>query len=92
MNDKSLLILMLCLSIFALITWKSYNTYKWCLYSWIDPYVQQWIDLARYTGLQARKSEDISSSIETPDASNSAALECNSNIIEDTNIDESNTE
>ncbi|GER30403.1 hypothetical protein STAS_06339 [Striga asiatica] len=47
---------------------------------------QQWIDLARYTGLQARKSEELS--LESPDTSNSAALKCN--ILEDTNIDESN--
>ncbi|KAG8380910.1 hypothetical protein BUALT_Bualt06G0065800 [Buddleja alternifolia] len=47
---------------------------------------QQWIDLARYTGLQARKSEEIS--FQAPDPSNSAALECN--ILEDANIDESN--
>ncbi|KAK4436470.1 protein RETICULATA-RELATED 6, chloroplastic [Sesamum alatum] len=47
---------------------------------------QQWIDLARYTGLQARKSEEIS--FQTPDPSNSAALECN--MLEDTSIDESN--
>ncbi|KAI3470932.1 hypothetical protein Pfo_027595 [Paulownia fortunei] len=47
---------------------------------------QQWIDLARYTGLQTRKGEEIS--FQTPDPSNSAALECN--ILEDTNIDESN--
>ncbi|KAL0341226.1 UNVERIFIED_CONTAM: protein RETICULATA-RELATED 6, chloroplastic [Sesamum radiatum] len=47
---------------------------------------QQWIDLARYTGLQARKSEEIS--FQTPDPSNSAALECN--ILEDASIDESN--
>ncbi|KAL9165008.1 hypothetical protein ABFS82_06G142700 [Erythranthe guttata] len=49
---------------------------------------QQWIDLARYTGLQARKSEDIS--FQTSDPSNSSsAIECN--IIEDTtSIDENN--
>ncbi|XP_047978305.1 protein RETICULATA-RELATED 6, chloroplastic-like isoform X2 [Salvia hispanica] len=40
---------------------------------------QQWVDLARYTGLQARKRE-------VSDPSNSAALECN--ITEDTNTDE----
>ncbi|KAK6145583.1 hypothetical protein DH2020_022403 [Rehmannia glutinosa] len=48
---------------------------------------QQWVDLARYTGLQARKSEEISFQT-TSDPSNAAALECN--ILEDTNIDESN--
>ncbi|KAK4433382.1 protein RETICULATA-RELATED 6, chloroplastic [Sesamum alatum] len=47
---------------------------------------QQWIDLARYTGLQARKSEDVH--FQTPDPSNSAALECN--MIEDSKIDETN--
>ncbi|KAL3652276.1 Protein RETICULATA-RELATED 6, chloroplastic [Castilleja foliolosa] len=47
---------------------------------------QQWIDLARFTGLQTRKSEEISS--QTPDSPNSAALECN--VPEDSNIDESN--
>ncbi|GFP86582.1 hypothetical protein PHJA_000802000 [Phtheirospermum japonicum] len=47
---------------------------------------QQWIDLARFTGLQARKSEEIS--FQTSDSSNSAALECN--VPEDSNIDESN--
>ncbi|XP_051122794.1 protein RETICULATA-RELATED 6, chloroplastic-like [Andrographis paniculata] len=47
---------------------------------------QQWIDLARYTGLQARRSEDIS--FEIPDSTNSAALECQ--IIEETSIDEHN--
>ncbi|KAI3458482.1 hypothetical protein Pfo_015145 [Paulownia fortunei] len=45
---------------------------------------QQWIDLARYTGLQARKSEEVH--FQTPDPSNSAALECN--IVED--MDETN--
>ncbi|KAK4489308.1 hypothetical protein RD792_005112 [Penstemon davidsonii] len=47
---------------------------------------QQWIDLARYTGLQSRKSEEIS--FETQDPPNSAALE--GNVIEDINIDETN--
>lgn len=42
-------------------------------------FLQQWVDLARYTGLQARKRE-------VSDPSNSAALECN--ITEDTNTDE----
>ncbi|KAK6121991.1 hypothetical protein DH2020_044265 [Rehmannia glutinosa] len=50
---------------------------------------QQWVDLARYTGLQARKSEEISFQT-TSDPSNAGALECN--ILEDTNIDESNTQ
>ncbi|KAL2227371.1 protein RETICULATA-RELATED 5, chloroplastic-like [Sesamum indicum] len=45
---------------------------------------QQWIDLARYTGLQARKSEDVH--FQAPDSPNSAALECN--MIEDSKIDE----
>ncbi|KAH6837471.1 DUF399 family protein [Perilla frutescens var. hirtella] len=42
---------------------------------------QQWIDLARYTGIQARKSEVHS---QTSNSSNSAASECH--ITEDTNI------
>ncbi|KAL0282229.1 UNVERIFIED_CONTAM: protein RETICULATA-RELATED 5, chloroplastic [Sesamum angustifolium] len=45
---------------------------------------QQWIDLARYTGLQARKSKDVH--FQAPDPPNSAALECN--MIEDSKIDE----
>ncbi|CAA2998182.1 Hypothetical predicted protein [Olea europaea subsp. europaea] len=45
---------------------------------------QQWVDLERYTGLQARKSEETS--FPDPDSSNNAALECN--ISEDVNIDE----
>lgn len=36
--------------------------------------MQQWIDLARFTGLQARKSGEVS--VETPDASTCAALDC----------------
>lgn len=40
---------------------------------------QQWIDLARYTGLQARKNE---ARLKTSDSSNPAALE--GNIVEDT--------
>ncbi|KAL0299343.1 UNVERIFIED_CONTAM: protein RETICULATA-RELATED 6, chloroplastic [Sesamum radiatum] len=47
---------------------------------------QQWIDLARYTGLQARKSKDVH--FQAPDPPNSAALECN--MIEDSKIDETN--
>ena len=46
--------------------------------------VQQWIDLARFTGLQARKSEPPS--YQTPDSSNPAALE--SNTPEEASIDE----
>ncbi|CAI9772193.1 unnamed protein product [Fraxinus pennsylvanica] len=49
---------------------------------------QQWVDLARYTGLQARKSEEIP--FPGPDSSNNAALECN--ISEDANIDEMNSQ
>lgn len=45
--------------------------------------LQQWVDLARFTGLQAQKDEDIP--IDTQDSPN-AALECNAS--EDTNIDE----
>ncbi|CAA3033398.1 Hypothetical predicted protein [Olea europaea subsp. europaea] len=44
---------------------------------------QQWVDLERYTGLQAHKSEEIP--FPDPDSSNNAALECN--ISEDANID-----
>lgn len=44
---------------------------------------QQWVDLARYTGLQAQKDEN--NPIETPDTPN-AAFECNAS--EETNIDE----
>ncbi|KAL2526702.1 Protein of unknown function (DUF399 and DUF3411) [Abeliophyllum distichum] len=36
---------------------------------------QQWVDLARYTGLQARKSKEIP--FPCPDSSNNAAFECN---------------
>ncbi|KAF5959124.1 hypothetical protein HYC85_000333 [Camellia sinensis] len=36
---------------------------------------QQWVDLARFTGLQATKSEPPS--FQTPDSPNQAALECN---------------
>lgn len=46
--------------------------------------LQQWIDLARYTGLQTRKSE--SPSYQKPDSPTPAALECNT--TDDTNIDE----
>ncbi|GFZ15078.1 DUF399 family protein, putative [Actinidia rufa] len=45
---------------------------------------QQWIDLARFTGLQARKSEPPS--YQTPDSPNPAALGCNT--PEEANIDE----
>ncbi|KAK6156055.1 hypothetical protein DH2020_010303 [Rehmannia glutinosa] len=44
---------------------------------------QQWIDLARYTGLQARKSEEVC--VQTPDPSNGAALE--GSVMEDNEID-----
>lgn len=61
--------------------------------------VQQWIDLARYTGLQVSKSEELSSlqqaarkneEISFQDASNSATIDCS--MLEDTNInkDEAN--
>lgn len=46
--------------------------------------LQQWVDLARFTGLQAQKNEKISS--ETSDSPKQAALECNAS--EDANIDE----
>lgn len=42
--------------------------------------MQQWIDLARYTGLQSHKNEETS--IQISDSTNSAAL--------DTSIDENN--
>lgn len=45
---------------------------------------QQWIDLARLSGLQTRKN--IQPSYETPDSPNPAALECN--FAEEANIDE----
>lgn len=47
---------------------------------------QQWIDLARLTGLQAQKSEQVSDL--APDSANPAAVGCNT--PEDTNIDEIN--
>lgn len=46
--------------------------------------MQQWIDLARYTGLQTRKSE--SPSFQISDSPSHAALECNNS--EEANIDE----
>ncbi|WKA00702.1 hypothetical protein VitviT2T_019038 [Vitis vinifera] len=45
---------------------------------------QQWVDLARFTGLQTQKSEPPS--YQTVDSSNHAALECSS--AEETHIDE----
>ncbi|KAK9913804.1 hypothetical protein M0R45_037612 [Rubus argutus] len=45
---------------------------------------QQWIDLARFTGLQASKSK--LSTNETPDSTNQVALECNN--TEETSVDE----
>ncbi|PSS33272.1 Protein RETICULATA-RELATED 6 like [Actinidia chinensis var. chinensis] len=45
---------------------------------------QQWIDLARFTGLQARESKPPS--YQTPDSPNPAALECNT--PEEASIDE----
>ncbi|KAL3521268.1 hypothetical protein ACH5RR_019417 [Cinchona calisaya] len=45
---------------------------------------QQWVDLARFTGLQAQKSENVSSEIS--DSPKLAALKCNAS--EDANIDE----
>nr|XP_016455921.1 PREDICTED: protein RETICULATA-RELATED 5, chloroplastic-like [Nicotiana tabacum] len=49
---------------------------------------QQWIDLARLTGLQAQKSEQVSDL--APDSANPAAVGCNT--PEDTNIDEINNQ
>lgn len=67
--------------------------------------MQQWIDLARSTGLQPRKSEKVSLqtsdaevslqtpdaevSLQTPDSSTSAALDCN--VVEDTNLNDEST-
>ncbi|GER46612.1 hypothetical protein STAS_23669 [Striga asiatica] len=47
---------------------------------------QQWIDLARYTGVQSRKNEEVS--FQTQDPSSAAALECNG--VKDNDIDETN--
>ncbi|CAA0836636.1 Protein of unknown function (DUF399 and DUF3411 [Striga hermonthica] len=47
---------------------------------------QQWIDLARYTGVQSRKNEEVS--FQTQDPSTAAALECNG--VKDNDIDETN--
>ncbi|KAL9163746.1 hypothetical protein ABFS82_06G061400 [Erythranthe guttata] len=48
---------------------------------------QQWIDLARYTGLQSRKNEEVQSQI--PDPSTNTASECNT-VEDTTTIDETN--
>ena len=48
--------------------------------------LQQWIDLARYTGLQTRKSESPSYQIPDSSLTNHSALKVNN--TEDTNIDE----
>lgn len=45
---------------------------------------QQWVDLARFSGLQTRKNKPPS--YQTPDSPNPAALECNT--AEEANIDE----
>ena len=47
--------------------------------------LQQWIDLARSTGLQARKTES-SASLQTPDSPNPAAIVCNK--TDETSVDE----
>ncbi|PHT36093.1 hypothetical protein CQW23_23793 [Capsicum baccatum] len=49
---------------------------------------QQWIDLARLSGLQARKSQQVSDP--PPDSANPAAVGCNTS--EDTNTDEINSQ
>ncbi|KAL3334390.1 hypothetical protein AABB24_030899 [Solanum stoloniferum] len=49
---------------------------------------QQWIDLARVTGLQARKSKQVSDL--APDSANPTAVGCNT--PEDTNTDEINSQ
>lgn len=46
---------------------------------------QQWIDLARYTGLQTRSAE---ASLEVSDSANCSAIECSSS--EDTNVNDLN--
>nr|GME12675.1 protein RETICULATA-RELATED 5, chloroplastic [Ipomoea batatas] len=48
---------------------------------------QQWIDLARFTGLQSRKTEPDSQL--TPDSADRAAVGCNPNPTDDTHTDES---
>lgn len=50
-------------------------------------FLQQWIDLARATGLQAKKSQPVSD--EALNAANIAALGCNT--PEDANIDDINS-
>ncbi|KAG5240021.1 protein RETICULATA-RELATED [Salix suchowensis] len=49
---------------------------------------QQWIDLARFSGLQSQKSEPTS--YQTLDSPSNAAIGCNT--LEDTNIDEINNQ
>ncbi|KAM7506721.1 hypothetical protein LguiA_017174 [Lonicera macranthoides] len=49
---------------------------------------QQWVDVARFTGLQAQKSE--SNSNETPDSPNPAPLGCST--LEDSNLEELNNQ
>lgn len=49
---------------------------------------QQWIDLARYTGLQARNNDNVS--LQKPDPSDPATIECK--IVEDSNVDNSNNQ
>ncbi|KAL4320006.1 hypothetical protein GQ457_18G004290 [Hibiscus cannabinus] len=49
---------------------------------------QQWVDLARFSGLQSRKSEE--SSNQTADSLNTTALECSA--AEEANIDELNNQ
>ncbi|KAA8534014.1 hypothetical protein F0562_031531 [Nyssa sinensis] len=49
---------------------------------------QQWVDLARFMGLQTRKSE--TPSYQTPDSPNHVALECNTQ--EEAGIDETNNQ
>ncbi|KAL3630550.1 Protein RETICULATA-RELATED 6, chloroplastic [Castilleja foliolosa] len=48
--------------------------------------IQQWIDLARYTGVQARKTEEVY--FQTPEPSDAAALECN--VVDNNDVDETN--
>ncbi|KAM7494749.1 hypothetical protein LguiB_029358 [Lonicera macranthoides] len=49
---------------------------------------QQWVDVARFTGLQAQKSEPNSN--ETPDSPNPAPLGCST--LEDSNLEELNNQ
>lgn len=47
--------------------------------------MQQWIDLARFTGLQTRKSQPLAA-LDTTDTPTQPAVQCNTS--QDTNIEE----